>query len=115
VGEAVVTGEVRCRDRAADLRGAKIVVRVEESSRADAPSTVVAEAVLTDPWVADGRAPFSLLVPEVDPRASYRVTALVDLDGDGEVGRGDYLNVSSFPVLTRGHGTHILVDVQRVD
>lgn len=110
----MVTGEVRCRDQAADLRGATLVVRVEESSRADAPSTVVAETVLTDPWIA-GRAPFSLLVPEVDPRATYRVTALVDLDGDGEVGRGDYLNVASFPVLTRGHGNHIVVDVQRVD
>ena len=32
----------------------------------------------------------------------YEVSVLVDLDGDGKTGKGDYINKQSYPVLTKG-------------
>lgn len=112
MADSVVEGQVVAGEYIENLRGATVVLRVEESSRADAPSTVIAEKVLTSCWLAEDAASFSVAVPGVDPRATYRVTATVDLDGDGRIGRGDFLSVVSYPVMTRGHGNQMVIEVR---
>ena len=49
-----------------------------------------------------------------DERARYAVRVHVDIDGDGQVSRGDYLNMESYPVLTYGHPSRVTVRVQEV-
>jgi hypothetical protein len=57
---------------------------------------------------------FSLSVREVDPRARYEVSVLVDVDGDGETSVGDYRNTVSYPVLTRGFPVELEIRAQRI-
>jgi hypothetical protein len=71
----------------------------------DAPARTIDEVILSDVWldqVGDDGIEFRLEVREVDCRARYQVSALVDLDGDGRIGVGDYASTRSYPVLTRG-------------
>ena len=58
--------------------------------------------------------PFALRGRLPDERGDYTVRVLVDLDGDGLVSRGDFVNVESYPVLTRGHPREVTVKVERV-
>ena len=83
----------------------------------DAPSITVDQVVLRIPQLpgpADTSISFELSAPEVDPRSDYTVSALVDLDGDGELGSGDYTTMQSYPVLNRGHPDHVELTVIRV-
>jgi hypothetical protein len=39
----------------------------------------------------------------------------VDIDGDGKISKGDYINVVNCPVLTYGNPKQIEVEVERVE
>jgi uncharacterized lipoprotein YbaY len=91
---------------------ATVLVRIEEVSRADAPSRVVAEGRC----VVDRGSRTQLLLhrPAIDHRAHYSVRVHVDIDGDGEPGVGDYVSSQSHPVLTYGAPTEVDVLVRRI-
>ena len=90
-------------------------VTVEDATRADASSVVVAETVLADldpsrPAVAQ------VDVGEVDPAADLVVRVQVS-PGSGRalgVEVGDLITTQSHPVLTRGHGDAVVVRLTRV-
>jgi hypothetical protein len=65
-------------------------------------------------WVIDGRMPFRLRGTLPDNLARYTVRVLVDVDGDGRIGSGDYLNTESYPVLTRGYPDRVVIRVRKV-
>lgn len=95
----------------------QVVVRVEDVSRADAPSTVLAERRLRSVALPDaGVLEVEVEVPGslVDPRRTYAVSVHVDISGSGEVGRGDLVSTQSHPVLTRGAGRAVRVPVRVV-
>lgn len=99
------------------VEAAEVVAQVEDVSRADAPSVVVAEERLQGVKVEPGAViPFEIEVPAelVDPNSSYSVRVHVDVTGTGEVEVGDLVSTTSNPVLTRGHGDEARVEVQLV-
>jgi hypothetical protein len=69
---------------------------------ADAPARTVAEYVRRDLAYDPAHDPppaFRLSTTALPPGATtYVVTAHVDLDGDGQVERGDYVTMQSYPV-----------------
>ncbi|GAA4405460.1 hypothetical protein GCM10023168_19150 [Fodinibacter luteus] len=89
---------------------ARARITVEDVSRADAPSRVVAETVVTELDLEDGPV-VALDVDPVDPRADLivRVHVTGGPRGGSEVERGDLVTTESYPVLTRGHGDSISV------
>ena len=96
---------------------AKVVVQVEDVSRADAPSTVVGEQSLKGVRLQKGAVvPFTITLPAaaVDERSSYSVRAHIDVSGSGKVEVGDLVSTQSHPVLTRGSGDEAVVPVKRV-
>jgi uncharacterized lipoprotein YbaY len=100
-----------------DLSEAIAYVRLEDTSLADAPSRVVSEQRLTrlqEQLTTAGTVPFNLHAPRPDPKSSYSVSVHVDLDRDGKVSRGDYINTESYPVLTFGHASRASIRVRRV-
>jgi putative lipoprotein len=112
----IVTGEV-VMPSVALPEAANLIVQVEEVSRADAPSLVVAEQRQNRVQLRPGAAlPFVIEVPieMLDERNSYSVRAHVDVSGSGEVEVGDLISTRSYPVLTRGHGDRASVGVQVV-
>jgi len=92
-------------------------IRLENVSRADAASPVVAEQIIHNVTHETGkptRLQFCLSVPTPDEKVSYAVRAHVDLDGDGQVSRGDYISMESYPVLTYGYPHQVAVRVREV-
>ena len=105
-------------ESAPSFKGATLYVSVQDTSLADADAVTIAEQVTKD-LAYDARVRNNLhfvvggVVP--DERAHYTVRVLVDLDGDGQVGHGDFVNVESYPVLTWGHAREVSIRVERVD
>jgi putative lipoprotein len=96
---------------------ADVIVQVEDVSRADAPSGVIAENRRSGVPLRGGAViPFVVDVATelVDERRSYAVRVHGDVSGTGEVSVGDLVSTQSYPVLTRGHGDEARIYVQRV-
>jgi uncharacterized lipoprotein YbaY len=107
--EVLVEGRVVIAAGVPALEGAAVHVRLEDVSAADAASTLVAEAVISDVRHAAGGddtvIPFALRGRiAIDPGSDYAVRIWVDRDGDGSPGRGDLHSDQRYPVLTRGFG-----------
>ncbi|WP_410793549.1 YbaY family lipoprotein [Kribbella sp. C-35] len=95
----------------------RVVARVEEVSRADAPAVVVAEQVQEhvvlprDDW---GSLPFAidLRAASIDPRLRYSVRVHVDVSGTASVTSDDFVSTSSYPV--EFDAGELAVEVRRV-
>jgi len=114
--ELLVSVEVTFED-AESFSGATVYVRLEDVSRADVAARVIAEQVLRDVSLRPGR-PAKLMInlrgKAVDEQARYAVRVHADLDGDGQISRGDYISMESYPVLTFGNPNEAIVRVHRV-
>jgi uncharacterized lipoprotein YbaY len=113
----LVTGIIVFEAQAPAFAGATLIVRLEDVSYDDAPAGVLAEyvehGVAFDPQRHSGLR-FRLAGPEPDPQAQYAVQAHVDVDGDGVVSSGDFINMRSYPALTFGHPREVTVLVRQV-
>jgi uncharacterized lipoprotein YbaY len=113
----LVRGEIIFDPPPLDLTGAKVTIRLEQSSLADMPSQKVSEQIISDlpPKLAAGQTiPFVVHGPQVNLRERYTLSVHVDLKGDGLVQVGDYINMQSYPVLTFGYPDKVVVQVQQV-
>ena len=93
-------------------------VDLEDVSFADAPAVGVARTRVRGighvPGAATTVVPFVVaFAPDwgPDPPADYAVRVWVDIDGDGRLGPGDLRSDQSYPVLTRGCGDVVAVEV----
>jgi uncharacterized lipoprotein YbaY len=118
VGESVPAREVRGQVHFSDpvSAPATVHVRLEDVSRADAPSTLVAELTLplTASLPAGAALPFAIIAPHIDERASYTVRVHVDVSGTGDVTVGDLLSTTAYPVLTTGGPDDVTVEAHRI-
>ncbi|MEO8379969.1 MAG: YbaY family lipoprotein [Acidobacteriota bacterium] len=87
--------------------GASVIVQVRDAGLADASSTTVAEKRRTWRVGKPLRVQFDL----EEASESLIVWAHVDVDGDGEVSKGDYITMQSYPVRDEGA---MRVEVRRV-
>jgi uncharacterized lipoprotein YbaY len=117
MSEPLVTGEILLPAHSAIPASAVAYVHLLNTSLADAPATIVAEQVINDvaaKIAGGGRIKFALYGEIQDPRASYSVSVHIDVDMDGRVSVGDYINVQSYPVVTFGYPDHIEVKTAMV-
>lgn len=77
----VISGEVWYRERMALPPGAKVVVTLEDQSRADAPATVITDYT----HIVDEQAPFPFRLvydpAAIDERMTYGLRARIEHDG----------------------------------
>ncbi len=107
-----VTGEVLLPAGSAVSARAVVHVHLLDTSLADAPSTVIASQVIDGIAGKIGRGEalrFELHSPIQNRRASYSVSVHVDMDADGEVGPGDFINAETYPAINHGNPTQITV------
>ena len=106
-GEVVATGDARLP------AGARLLVHVEEASRADGAAVVIATVSLEVPASAGERLPFSFDVelPAVGT-ARYLARVHVDTDGDGRITVGDWVSFRSHRVPSDGP---LVIPVRLVD
>lgn len=114
---SLVQGDISFEETARSFSGATVYVRLEDVSRADAPARIVAEQMIQDFSHAAGTVsplPFALQGFAPDERSRYSVRVHVDVDGDGQVSRGDFLSMENYPVLTFGYPNHVTVQVKEL-
>lgn len=117
MSETLITGEILLPPNAEISANAVIYVHLLDSSRADAPSRVVAKQVIENvaAKLAEGeRIMFAIDGGVLDPRASYSISVHVDVDADGQVSVGDHINVQSYPVATFGFANYVEVRTVRL-
>lgn len=108
-GAATVTGSVMYRERLALPPGAKVTVRLQDVSRADAPAEVLAEQVIVP--TTQVPIPFALRYDpaRIDARHRYSVSARIEVDG-----KLWFVSDTHNGVLTQGAPAEVEVVVQRV-
>ncbi|MFQ5587796.1 MAG: YbaY family lipoprotein [Nitrospiria bacterium] len=112
----VLKGEILFEKAEAAFSKATARIYLEDVSLADASAKIVAEQVISDVNRKSG-SPESIhfsLSGELHDRAHYSVRVHIDLKGDGEIHRGDYITMESYPVLTFGHPDFVRVFVKKV-
>jgi hypothetical protein len=94
---------------------ARARITVEDVTRVDEASTVVAESMITD-LTLDDEPVAEIQVDAVDPHADLivRVHVTEGVRRGAGVERGDLVTTESYPVLTGGHGDTVRVRPRRV-
>lgn len=113
----LLRGEIVFDEGPSSLVKATLHIYLEDTTLADASAKVVLHHVvenITTHMVQAARIPFTLDGTMPDPQADYTVRVLVDVDGDGGISHGDYINTISYPVLTRGNPDRVIVHVRKV-
>jgi Type III secretion system lipoprotein chaperone (YscW) len=116
---AKVEGKIRFEESAVAFSGAIMYVNVERVTYADAASEIIAsytrQEMSFDPQNTDSDIlTFKLEVSDLNPQDDYAIRVHIDLDSDGKISRGDYINMQSYPVLTRGHPVEVSILVRQV-
>ncbi len=112
-----VQGEIVIPPMAEAFTPARVLVQIEDVSRADAPSQIVGQAEIdTGELLGGDTLPFAVDVPggALDDRHLYSVRVHIAQRHDGDVAEGDYITTQSYPVLTQGFGDEVRVLVKRV-
>ena len=98
-------------------KAASLVIQIEDVSRLDTPSPVICEERQVDVTLEPGgHLAFELHAHAdlVDPRNDYSVRVHIDINGSGQVERGDLITMQSYPVLTHGYGNDVRLEVRPV-
>jgi hypothetical protein len=112
-----VQGEVAFDEQAQAFTGATLFVSLRKTTLMDTHSDVIAREVVKDVAYDPGTGntiAFIVWGNVPDLRDTYTIDVLLDLNGDGQISRGDYINAESYRVLTRGYPSKVSVKVTRV-
>ena len=113
----VVLGMVFFGEPPGDLSGATLHVHLLDTTLVDAPSVKLAEQDILSPRpdrTARGGIRFRLPATPVDRGGRYEVWVHVDMDGSGDIGRGDFLSTESHLVPIGSGEIEMRVKVNRV-
>jgi len=113
---ASLSGTIEFLDVKEPASNVTVHVRVQETSRSDAPASTVAEEVLRGINIAPGvqSIPFTVRGIPHDARTRYSVRVHADVDGSGAVSRGDYVSTQSYPVKAGGQPEALTIVVRPV-
>ena len=116
---AAVEGKITFEENAVAFSGAMMHIHLEKVTYTDAASEIIAsysrQEVSHNPQNRDSDVlRFKLEVSDLNPQDDYSIRAHIDLDRDGRISRGDYINMQSYPVLTRGHPSEVSILVRQV-
>lgn len=114
---SVIYGKIIFGDKVSSFAGATLHVYLEDVSLADAASVIVGKYIEKNVKF-DGEISaflsFRIEYNDLDLSDRYEIRVHVDVDGDGEVSKGDFINMQSYPVITQGYPTDISVQIKQV-
>jgi uncharacterized lipoprotein YbaY len=105
--------------------GATVYIRLQDVTMQDVPSKLILQQVIKD-LSYDGndianyhhqkKLEFELFGDiVVDVRRSYAISVHIDVDNNGKINSGDFINMESYPVITHGYPKdYVLVRVKQV-
>ena len=111
---ALVKGEISFdQNNVKSFSGATIYVRLKDVTMQDAPSKLISQQVIKNVSYDGGsvagrhhpqkKIEFAIFGDRIDFRRSYAVSVHIDVDNNGELNAGDFINMESYPVITRGY------------
>jgi hypothetical protein len=113
----LVKGKITFEEAAPPFTGATMYVRLESITAADIGSEAVADYVERDVAFepkTSSELSFAIAGNPPEPRVSYAVRVHIDIDGDGQVSKGDFISMQSYPVITFGHPREVSILVRQV-
>ena len=116
--EIFVTGTIRLKAINKPFTNGILHVTLSDSSKMDVAAQIVAKQTIhfiSSAILKAAPLPFSFQLKEVDPRASYTVSVHIDVNSSGEISKGDYLTIQSYPVLTYGYPTEVDIEVECIN
>lgn len=114
---SIIKGEITFEKDAPSFTGATLHVYLENISFIDAASEVVADYI---EWNINfnpntsNSIPFEIVYKNLDPGDRFAIRVHIDVDKDGKVSKGDFINVQSYPVITFGYPKEITVIVKQI-
>ncbi|MEO5650029.1 MAG: YbaY family lipoprotein [Ginsengibacter sp.] len=115
--DSVINGKITFEEKASSFIGATLHVYLEDVSMADAASVIVGRYVekkVNFNGETSGFLSFKINYKDLDSGNRYEIRVHIDVNGDGGVSKGDYINVQSYPVITQGYPTDISIRLQQV-
>jgi hypothetical protein len=101
--EIVIRGSIVFPDEPPRFDEVNAYIRIEDVSEADGPAPVVLSRRIPcryeEARSAEG-VRFEMRLSLPDPRRSYSLCVHVDMDGDGRVSPGDFINVVEVPIVS---------------
>ena len=94
-----VTGTVTYAEQIELTPGATLIVRIRDTSYADASAELIAEQVITDPGQVPIKFEVSYDRDDIDSRNTYSVSARIE-ESDGRLA---FVNDTAYDVITRGN------------
>ena len=107
-----IDGRILISGKHPDIAGGVAHIRLEDTSRADVESDVIAERIIDNIAHSDSGSEirFRLDIPEeavIDPSHFYCVRVWIDVSGGGKPDAGDLFSDRAYRVLTQGYGNSI--------
>jgi putative lipoprotein len=113
--KSAVTGTIEFKEKVAFDENTKIVVLLQDTSKADAPAVKIAEQVIEKPEKAP--VPFRVEYDpkKIDPRLTYTLQVSVYMNDKDKKPQRYFLNTTAVPVLTRDKpSADVKVIVERI-
>jgi hypothetical protein len=113
----LLRGEIVFDESPLSFVKASVHIYLEDTTLVDASAKVVLHQVVSNvaaDTVQNERIPFAFDGTVPNTQAHYTVRVLVDVDDNGRISHGDYVNTVSYPVLTRGYPDQVVVHVRKV-
>ena len=113
---SIVKGEILFTTSLEFSPSSTVYVRLEDVTIIDSYSKVVSEEIIrgiNHQGDLANKLHFEIRGMTCEKR-SYIITVHVDVDGDGNISKGDFINMQSYPVLTNGYPNFISVIVKEI-
>jgi uncharacterized lipoprotein YbaY len=113
----IVKGRIIIDSDIKSFSGATIFVRLKDATFADTYSKLVSEQIIKNVNY-DIRTPnqfdFELYAENLDDKADYIIEVHIDVDGNGIVSSGDFINMESYPVISHGFPRDVSIKVKEL-
>jgi uncharacterized lipoprotein YbaY len=120
----LVKGEISFdKKNVKSFSGATIYIRLEDVTMQDAPSKLISQQVIKNVSYDSSAAghqkkvKFALFGDRIaiDFTRLYAISIHIDVDNNGKINSGDFINMESYPVITHGYPKkNVLVHVRQV-
>ena len=113
----IIKGKITFEKEVPSFLNATLYVYLENTSFIDAASKVVADYMHRNVNVnpeAPHTLSFELAYTDLHPKDSFAIRVHIDIDNDGKVSKGDFINMQSYPVITFGYPMEVSIEVKQI-
>ena len=115
--DSTVKGRIIIDSNSKSFSGATIFIRLKDASFADTYSKLISEQIINNvnyDTKSSNQYYFELAAENLDDNAYYIIQVHIDVDGNGIVNSGDFINMETNPVINRGFPKDVIIHVKQL-